>query len=206
MHDIYDRVIAEVERPLIQLTLSATRGNQIKAAAMLGLNRNTLRKKIRSWRSRWCGGLTERQAVRPLAGRQPMGAIRPELLEGRPLVELAVGCGEHVAPASVGPLVDEGLGAAFPEDAGRRRRLGRMGLHPGKPAMLYDCGPARRVHWNVQEVRDPPDRSRQVGLQLGEVQQQQVWQLTDAPPRPGVLPQRPERIAVAVKPFEEVVA
>jgi two-component system nitrogen regulation response regulator GlnG len=45
--DIYDRVIAEVERPLIQLTLAATRGNQIKAASMLGLNRNTLRKKIR---------------------------------------------------------------------------------------------------------------------------------------------------------------
>ncbi len=44
---IYDRVIAEVERPLIRLTLSATKGNQIKAAAMLGLNRNTLRKKIR---------------------------------------------------------------------------------------------------------------------------------------------------------------
>jgi two-component system nitrogen regulation response regulator GlnG len=47
MRDIYDRVIAEVERPLIQMTLAATRGNQIKAAAMLGLNRNTLRKKIR---------------------------------------------------------------------------------------------------------------------------------------------------------------
>ena len=47
MRDIYDRVIAEVERPLIQMTLSATRGNQIKAAAMLGLNRNTLRKKIK---------------------------------------------------------------------------------------------------------------------------------------------------------------
>jgi two-component system nitrogen regulation response regulator GlnG len=46
-NDIYDRVLAEVERPLIQLTLLATRGNQIKAAAMLGLNRNTLRKKIR---------------------------------------------------------------------------------------------------------------------------------------------------------------
>jgi two-component system nitrogen regulation response regulator GlnG len=45
--DIYERVIAEVERPLIRLTLAATRGNQIKAAAMLGLNRNTLRKKIR---------------------------------------------------------------------------------------------------------------------------------------------------------------
>jgi two-component system nitrogen regulation response regulator GlnG len=45
--DMYDRVLAEVERPLIQMTLAATRGNQIKAAAMLGLNRNTLRKKIR---------------------------------------------------------------------------------------------------------------------------------------------------------------
>ena len=39
--------LREVERPLIRMTLAATRGNQIKAAAMLGLNRNTLRKKIR---------------------------------------------------------------------------------------------------------------------------------------------------------------
>ncbi len=45
--DIYGEVLAEMERPLIQLVLSATRGNQIKAASMLGLNRNTLRKKIR---------------------------------------------------------------------------------------------------------------------------------------------------------------
>ncbi|GAN62480.1 two component response regulator NtrC [Acetobacter indonesiensis NRIC 0313] len=47
LHDLYARVIAEVERPLIQMTLAETRGNQIKAASMLGLNRNTLRKKIR---------------------------------------------------------------------------------------------------------------------------------------------------------------
>ncbi len=44
---VYDRVLREVERPLITLTLAATRGNQIKAAEVLGLNRNTLRKKIR---------------------------------------------------------------------------------------------------------------------------------------------------------------
>jgi two-component system nitrogen regulation response regulator GlnG len=44
---LYDRVLREVERPLIMLTLGATRGNQIKAAHLLGLNRNTLRKKIR---------------------------------------------------------------------------------------------------------------------------------------------------------------
>ncbi len=47
VRDLYDRVLAEVERPLLRLVLAATRGNQIKAAAMLGLNRNTLRKKIR---------------------------------------------------------------------------------------------------------------------------------------------------------------
>ena len=44
---LYDRVMAEVERPLISLCLTATRGNQIRAAELLGLNRNTLRKKIR---------------------------------------------------------------------------------------------------------------------------------------------------------------
>ena len=44
---VYDRVLREVERPLITLTLEATRGNQIKAAHVLGLNRNTLRKKIK---------------------------------------------------------------------------------------------------------------------------------------------------------------
>jgi len=44
---LYDRVLREIERPLITLSLSATRGNQIKAAHLLGLNRNTLRKKIR---------------------------------------------------------------------------------------------------------------------------------------------------------------
>ncbi len=44
---LYDRVLREVERPLLALTLEATRGNQVRAADILGVNRNTLRKKIR---------------------------------------------------------------------------------------------------------------------------------------------------------------
>jgi two-component system, NtrC family, nitrogen regulation response regulator GlnG len=44
---LYDRVLKEIERPLLQLSLAATRGNQIRAAELLGLNRNTLRKKLR---------------------------------------------------------------------------------------------------------------------------------------------------------------
>lgn len=44
---LYQRILREVEVPLISAALGATRGNQIKAAELLGLNRNTLRKKIR---------------------------------------------------------------------------------------------------------------------------------------------------------------
>lgn len=44
---LYHRLLRELEYPLLSATLSATRGNQIKAAELLGLNRNTLRKKIR---------------------------------------------------------------------------------------------------------------------------------------------------------------
>ncbi|WP_428481826.1 nitrogen regulation protein NR(I) [Pyruvatibacter mobilis] len=44
---LYERLLKELERPLISMSLGATRGNQIKAAQLLGLNRNTLRKKIR---------------------------------------------------------------------------------------------------------------------------------------------------------------
>jgi two-component system nitrogen regulation response regulator GlnG len=40
-------VLRKVEFPLITAALAATRGNQIRAADLLGLNRNTLRKKIR---------------------------------------------------------------------------------------------------------------------------------------------------------------
>jgi two-component system, NtrC family, nitrogen regulation response regulator GlnG len=44
--DLYQRIVAEIERPLIELALKRAGGNQVRAARMLGLNRNTLRKKI----------------------------------------------------------------------------------------------------------------------------------------------------------------
>ena len=43
---LYDRILREIERPLLQVALDATGGNQLRCADLLGINRNTLRKKL----------------------------------------------------------------------------------------------------------------------------------------------------------------
>lgn len=43
---VYDRILAEIEKPLLTVALNAVRGNQLRAADLLGINRNTLRKKL----------------------------------------------------------------------------------------------------------------------------------------------------------------
>jgi two-component system nitrogen regulation response regulator GlnG len=48
--NLYTLLLSEIERPLISLTLKETNGNQIQAALILGMNRNTLRKKIKELR------------------------------------------------------------------------------------------------------------------------------------------------------------
>jgi Fis family transcriptional regulator len=47
--DLYDLVIGEVERPLFKAVMDYTHGNQSQAAGILGLNRGTLRKKLRTY-------------------------------------------------------------------------------------------------------------------------------------------------------------
>ncbi len=46
LHDLYEQILQRVERPLLELVIERANGNQLKAASMLGINRNTLRKKI----------------------------------------------------------------------------------------------------------------------------------------------------------------
>ena len=47
--DLYDLVMGEVERPLFKAVLDFTDGNQSQAAGILGINRGTLRKKLRTY-------------------------------------------------------------------------------------------------------------------------------------------------------------
>jgi len=48
-HDMYNLVLKQVEQPLLEAILEHTKGNQSKAAEVLGLNRGTLRKKLRTY-------------------------------------------------------------------------------------------------------------------------------------------------------------
>jgi Fis family transcriptional regulator len=47
--DLYDLVMGEVERPLFKVVMDYTHGNQSEAAGILGINRGTLRKKLKSY-------------------------------------------------------------------------------------------------------------------------------------------------------------
>lgn len=47
--DVYNLVLAEVEAPLLEVVMKYTRHNQTKAAQVLGLNRGTLRKKLKEY-------------------------------------------------------------------------------------------------------------------------------------------------------------
>jgi len=48
-YPIYEMVMQSVERPMIETVLARVNGNQTQAAALLGMNRNTLRKKMQSY-------------------------------------------------------------------------------------------------------------------------------------------------------------
>lgn len=49
VEDVYELVLSEVERPLLDMIMQYTRGNQTRAANMMGINRGTLRKKLKKY-------------------------------------------------------------------------------------------------------------------------------------------------------------
>jgi two-component system nitrogen regulation response regulator GlnG len=70
---LYNRILSQIEVPLINAALVATSGNQIKAAELLGINRNTLRKKIRYHGVSVSRGVAVERGTR--TGEAPEGAV-----------------------------------------------------------------------------------------------------------------------------------
>ena len=49
VNDLYELVLSELERPLLEEVMKYTRGNQTRAANLMGINRGTLRKKLKQY-------------------------------------------------------------------------------------------------------------------------------------------------------------
>lgn len=49
VNNLYELVLSELERPLLDMVMQYTRGNQTRAALMMGINRSTLRKKLKKY-------------------------------------------------------------------------------------------------------------------------------------------------------------
>ncbi|CAL4326458.1 DNA-binding transcriptional regulator Fis [Buchnera aphidicola] len=49
VNNLYELALAELEKPLLDMVMQHTRGNQTRAALMMGINRSTLRKKLKKY-------------------------------------------------------------------------------------------------------------------------------------------------------------
>ncbi|MFN3454851.1 MAG: helix-turn-helix domain-containing protein [Pseudobdellovibrio sp.] len=77
LNGLYNIVLEQVERPLIELALKAYNGNQVKTALMLGINRNTLKKKIDNYKLKPKKGAAANQ-INP--------AVAPQTIESNPVL------------------------------------------------------------------------------------------------------------------------
>ena len=74
LNGLYNIVLEQVEKPLIELALASYNGNQVKTAQLLGINRNTLKKKIDNYKIRVRKGAAanQPQTVAPVGMTAPM--------------------------------------------------------------------------------------------------------------------------------------
>lgn len=77
LNGLYNIVLEQVERPLIELALKAYNGNQVKTALMLGINRNTLKKKIDNYKLKPKKGA---------AAQVVTGMVVPQTIEQAPVL------------------------------------------------------------------------------------------------------------------------
>src|SRR5215218_8914914 len=140
-----------------------------------------------------------------LSRGEPSGALGAELPYGARLVLGHVLRCEGVRPAAVDSLVDEHLGTLVPGYPPKRYYLLGMALHPPKRAVLEDLLPPRLLDGDLQELGDAAHLVWHIPLEVGEVHEHDVREGAHFPPGAHVLPERPERVAVAVHPVAEVL-
>ena len=144
---LYHRILREVEGPLLSAALAATRGNQIRAADLLGVNRNTLRKKIRDLDIQ----VYPHQAAELRAGHGLPRNVRGCLNSAPGIVAIrqhccikASLCADGGWPGSIRPApyaVPAFQGVHDDCRSGRARRTGRGGADAGRlPADRGDRG------------------------------------------------------------------
>jgi len=106
-------------------------------------------------------------------------------------VQLHIICAEHIFPPPITAFVNEGIGAIF-ESIFRlwRADFDRMSLHVVESTMLRDLIQRRVADFDVQELCDPLDLATQVGLQVVEVDKEQVRQVSRRVPAPNCPPKR----------------
>ena len=114
--DLYRRILERVERPLLEAVLAHTGGNQLRAAALLGINRNTLRKKIAELGHRAAGARVEQPrrlrqcaAARALRARRRRSALAARSRSRRRARRCAGGRGRGAAARQARDATREAL-------------------------------------------------------------------------------------------------
>src|SRR5687767_10483148 len=110
-----------------------------------------------------------------------MGALLPELGHCPALILRILLRAQNVAPAAVRPLVDGGPGGPLPDDAAERGGRRGMRLHVVEAATLQNGWPAILLDTDVKEGGDPARLAGKIALQVVEVQEKHVGQLSNLP-------------------------
>ena len=132
---------------------------------------------------------------------EPVSTLLAELLLGHLFVCLGVVLAQHVDPATIRSLVDEGAGTSLPERSSKGNTTRSIVLHIGEGAMLDDGGPLILRDVDLEELGHILHLALHISLEVVEVDEHDVGQILDGPQRFDVLPEGPKGFAVVLEPL-----
>src|SRR3981081_476912 len=127
---IYDMVLKNVERPMLELVLDRAEGNQSIAAQMLGINRNTLRKKIHPLRIKMWKVIPIRTALVSVSDKSGLAEFARGLARFKIKILSTGGTAKLLAPQGL-PVTEAADYTGFPEMLDGRVKTLHPRLHAG---------------------------------------------------------------------------